>query len=986
MSNFRSSPTNDDLLAKTDEYINEGLHLLNQEYFSKAEPLFLQALDIQEQILGLNHPDVGDSLSYLAYLYRNQDHRINEAEPLLLRALSIAEHEIGPNHSNIVYSINNLAFFYQDQGRFKEAEGLLLRALSIVEPNLRQFHFPVVESLNNLAVLYHDQGRDDEAETLLLRALSIAERSIDRNGSSLSLSLDNLAILYNDQGRISGTEAVMKRALLIRVWYAGDIWRDKNSFMSGYFAYNRIYDGATTTPDIGFRIYSLALLYRENGLTIESEALTQWALTILEKVYGLNHPDVSECLTNLAINLAANDKHAEAYDNISLALHERLRRIGLEFANRSVTSRIRFSSEYQAELFKYYNLALRQVDSKPEIAAEILNIVLKSKHTLNTALVAERQAVLSGRYPNLAEIFEKRRALAIRFNEMNLRSHLIYKSRSDYNKQHSEMKAELVELELALARSIPEIKLEQLQDKLTLESLINVLPENAILIEFVKYHRYDFTAIKARNEEPWREWRYMALLIIKNTPGFVRLVDLGNAEDIDNDIQSFQVCLKNSILPSCYQASGSGSNLSDDSFDNEGCSRNFSEAGLRLRKQLIDAFRLEQAPAIEADQEKPLLIIAADGELTRLAFGALPMEAPSTYLLDYYQLHYVDSGRDLITLPATNDRVGSPPLLLADPDFDFKVPDTEFLHNGEKLINATDVYFSNIFPESKRQWRQSRDLDTKSLNFSRLPGTRIEAELIADQLRARLWLDKDALKGKLKRNTSSIILHIATHGFFFPNQQIDQEVLWGISLKPTKLNEHLSKLENPLLRSGLALAGANHALNVFNSLDLDTEDGLLTAADVAEMDMLDTELVVLSACQSGLGDVEIGQGVSGLRSAFKVAGVKTLVISLWPVNDLATCILMSRFYDNLIQKCLPRNEALTNAMQYLRYLKIGEMKTTWLTQQLRERFVTVNPTFAVWFDQLASMPLETQPFLSPYYWAAFILIGNINPLPKNLTN
>jgi len=95
---------------------------------------------------------------------------------------------------------------------------------------------------------------------------------------------------------------------------------------------------------------------------------------------------------------------------------------------------------------------------------------------------------------------------------------------------------------------------------------------------------------------------------------------------------------------------------------------------------------------------------------------------------------------------------------------------------------------------------------------------------------------------------------------------------------------------------------------------------------------------------------------------------------------------MDRFYYNLIQKGLPRNEALVNAMQYLRYLKIGEMKPMWLTQELRKRFVTVNPSFDVLFDYLASMSDETQPFLSPYYWAPFILIGNINPLPKYLIN
>src|SRR5262249_53556273 len=129
-------------------------------------------------------------------------------------------------------------------------------------------------------------------------------------------------------------------------------------------------------------------------------------------------------------------------------------------------------------------------------------------------------------------------------------------------------------------------------------------------------------------------------------------------------------------------------------------------------------------------------------------------------------------------------------------------------------------------------------------------------------------------------------------------------------------------MENPMLRSGLALAGANTFLRGA-SPPAEAEDGLLTAEDVAGLDLLDTELVVLSACETGLGAVHLGEGVFGLRRAFIVAGAKTLVMSLWKVPDLATAFLMDRFYDNLLTRGLDRDLALSEAQRFTRNATIA---------------------------------------------------------------
>ena len=177
------------------------------------------------------------------------------------------------------------------------------------------------------------------------------------------------------------------------------------------------------------------------------------------------------------------------------------------------------------------------------------------------------------------------------------------------------------------------------------------------------------------------------------------------------------------------------------------------------------------------------------------------------------------------------------------------------------------------------------------------------------------------------------MLHVATHGFFIPDpeEDVSARAVWLDSTPKSPVGRFLP-------RSGIALAGANTFLGGVTPPD-DTEDGIVTTADVGALDLLDTELVVLSACETALGDLVVGEGVMGLRRAFVVAGARTLVMSLWKVPDDQTALLMTHFYTGLIAG-MDRAEALRSAQQQVR----------------------------------ASYP-------APFYWAAFICQGDRSPLP-----
>jgi CHAT domain-containing protein len=240
-----------------------------------------------------------------------------------------------------------------------------------------------------------------------------------------------------------------------------------------------------------------------------------------------------------------------------------------------------------------------------------------------------------------------------------------------------------------------------------------------------------------------------------------------------------------------------------------------------------------------------------------------------------------------------------------------------------------------------------------TIHFGQLPGTRIEGEQIAELLHATPWLGGRVLEASLKACRSPRILHIATHGFFLPDQPYyppnkDNLILGGIGSTTTgviggdKMNRLSGEgLENPLLHSGLALSGANTWLKN-GLLPTEAEDGILTAENVSGMDLKNTELIVLSACETGLGKVVNGEDVFGLRRAFVLAGAQTLVMSLWKVPDQQTKDLMVDFYKGLLSG-KGRAEALREA-------------------------------------QLAMK----EKYPDSYYWGAFICQGNPGRLPDEL--
>ena len=748
-------------------------------------------------------------------------------------------------------------------------------------------HPDVAQSLNNLAVLL--QASDDyaQAQTLYQQALDIKRASLGEAHPSFATGLHNLAALYELMGNYTKAEQLYQRALELRRRILGE-----------------------EHPDVATSLNNLAALYESTGDNARAEQFYQQALTIRRTTLEEIHPDVAQSLNNLALLYAATHRETEAFALLQQlsVIHDKM--IGQVFAIGSERQRLEYLTTLQGALDIFLSLILQHFRHSPEVVQAGLNLVLRRKGIGAEVLAAQRDAILSGRYP----------ALAPKLHELTLlRAQIAQKTLGGPGSESPEAHQQLLRdwkdqrerLEVELARQIPEMNLAQELQRVDQQTLVKALSPATALVEFVRCKTFDFQEVPTRSKARWKGGRYLAFVLSADQPASGQMVDLGEADPIDQQIATFRVAVTGEAESDKLRHLKSGSAHHAQVID--------TNVGIALRRAIFD-------PLLSALGGRKRLFLAADGDLSRLPFEVLPTD-DGRYLIDDYQMSDLSTGRDIIRLEYVSSGQVTPSLVIANPDFD--------LCDGRIPPGPT---------LAERHEEQRNSVNDHTRLFEPLPGTQMEGEQVAALLGVEPLLRERALEGNLKSHHSPYILHIATHGFFFPDQKQTSndevpETLASHDRRIGKLGQFLRQgAENPLLRSGLALTGAN-TWDQGGLLPLEAEDGILTAEDVSGLDLSATGLVVLSACQPGLGEVRIGEGVFGLRRAFVVAGAKTLIMSLWKVPDMQTQGLMVDFYQRILA---------------------GQSRA----DALRE----------------AQLAMKTR-YPHPYYWGAFVCQGDPSPLP-----
>jgi len=852
-----------------------------QGYSSKAEPLYVQALAIKEKALGPDHPDTALSLNNLALLYKSQGH-YSKAEPVFIRALAINEKALGPDHPDTATALNNLASLYQRQGYYSKAEPLYARALAISEKALGPDHPDTAISLNNLALLYQRQGYYSKAEPLYIRALATNEKALGPDHPDTAQSLSILASLYADQGHYSKAEPLYARALAIREKALGP-----------------------DHSDTAITLNNLALLYWNQGMYVKAQPLHIRALAISEKALGPDHPDTAISLNNLALLYKSQGHYSKAEPLYARALAIREKALGPDHPDTAS------SLNNLAMLYKLY----KQVDKVLPLLSRGISIqnrwLMKEAPLQSIATRATFFNSLDGawivpfdlasKYPPAAELalrtrlnrqgilqdIEQRQSLLLQSQgpQQVLASQLValntqLSSFSIKENLRQELRRERDQLEGQLYRLMPDLNLQEVSPA----QVAAVLPSDSVMVEFQRYKPYNGNKPKTQR---WGEARYLALILKPNSS--IKAVPLGPAKPIEAAIAKALVTTQEALADS------------QTNWDS-------------VRHLVLDPLKSQL-------KDSNHWFLSPDAELTRIPFLALPSANSGQRLLsDDVKISVLTTGRDLLRLqkpPGTSEKAA----VIVNPSFS---------------LNADSGSFASADLSEQVGQRRSAELGSKV--WAPLPQTQSEGEEIAQLLSVPLISKDKATTNFLQTIDGPKVLHIATHGFFQPNQETTPPDLLRTISSDHQLLRSL-KSEDPMLRSGLVLAGAD------NPTANPADDGYLTSAEATGLQLDGTEIVVLSACSTGQGDSKTGEGLYGLQRALTVAGARSTLLSLWKVDDDATRAFMVRYY-TLLKEGKGRGEALV---------------------QVQREFRTDPAYKAKGWDR-------------PYYWAAWQLTGDWKPI------
>jgi CHAT domain-containing protein len=817
----------------------QAVQLYEQGEYKQALPLAEEALSLRQQQLGENHPLVATSLSNLATLHQvlgNYD----RAASLLQRALSITAQVSGIDSLDYALQLNNLAEVYRAQGNYTQAEELHLKSIALREALLQPNDPLLATAYNNLAELYRAQGNVAQAQPLYEKALQINREAYGENHPSAAILLNNLAELYRSQGDLIQALDLYSQALqIVRLTLSPN------------------------HPYYGALLNNMAALYVDAGLYAKALPLYQEAMQIGEQQLGNQHPNFAQALDNLATAYYHQGNYAKASPLFQQAIGLRERALGnthpdlarslngLSYVYRA-TDKIDQAIDLQgrAHHIEEYNLSV-MLSHGTEARKQAYLSTLESS-TYSTISLNIQQAPQNPRATRLALttlLQRKGRVLdTLTDSQNNLRKYLPPDAQVLFT-QLAASRSQLAALLFSGAIDAPDYQqqltalrnqIQAQETQLSQQSAqfkTQAQPTSLEAVQkllpansaLIEFVLYRPLIRRNGGDSQWGEPRYAAYVL--HSQGDPQAVDLGTAAALNQSIAQF----RNTLRDRRYF-------------------KPFQQAARALDAKLMQPLR----PLLK---DKTQLLISPDGQLNLVPFAAL-IDPQEKYALENYTLSYLSSGRDLLRLqtqPSSHQDV-----LLANPQFG----NSRALRDTRRGSHSTTQGFGD-------------------LEFSPLPGTDAEVKAIAPLLPDALILSEaQASEARLKQVQSPRILHIATHGFFLNDEAIAPRSLSGSS--PAS-----PPMENPLLRSGLALAG-------FNQRQSEGDDGVLTALEASSLDLWGTQLVVLSACETGVGEVSNGEGVYGLRRAFVMAGAASQLFSLWQVDDFGTKDLMVKYYQQLL--------------------------------------------------------------------------------------
>ena len=860
--------------------------------YEQAEQLYIKSMEICKEQLGEDHPSYATSLSNLGALYRAMG-RYKKAEPLLNKAMEIRKEQLGENHPSYATSLINLSGLYVNMGRYEQAEPLYIKAMEIYKQQLGENHPDYATSVNNLGALYDNMGRYEQAEPLYIKAMEIYKQQLGENHPDYALSLNNLGLLYYTMGRYEEAEPLYLKALEIRKEQLGE---DHPSYATSlnnlgllYYTMGRYEEAeplylkaleitkqqlSENHPSYATSLSNLGLLYDNMGRYEQAEQLYLKAMEIFKQQLGENHPDYASSLDNLGwlyVNMGRDEEAAECFSKGFTAQSSIILR---EFPAMSEKEKEVFYATMSNSFEGFHSFAVEYYEEEPGITREMYDRVLFTKGLIFYSTERVRRAVTTSGDEALQTLYDK--WLASRASLARLYG-MTKDERAQTSVNLDSLERAANDYEKELGRRSAAFQAEQSTLKRDWRDVRDALEDGEAAAEIVRVRRYD---------KEWTDEVYYIALVI--TPGCEApaLVVMENGAEIEERIAPKYLGELTHVAPEAT--------TDDDPYN---------ALWRPIEAELGGARRV---------------FLSLDGVFNNLNVGALVDPVSNQYLMDKYDLRIVGSTKEIAAESVDYEKRNTASLF-GYPDYDL---------GGERLASLSSKYATR----GGGYGPYGSTLDSlKRAVLSDLPGTKVEVELIESALAAAGWdvkanLGDEAIEAAVKAAESPRVLHLATHGFFLRDRELQDDFALVGGFETARATE------NPLLRSGLYLAGAKNTL-VGDRPAPGVDDGILTAYEAQHLDLRGTELVVLSACETGLGEVRNGEGVYGLRRAFQYAGAEAVMMSLWKVSDDATQKLITYFFDNRLGG-MEQREAFRAAQRKLR-----------------------------------------EEYPHPYYWASFVFVG-----------
>jgi CHAT domain-containing protein len=815
------------------------------------------------------------------YTYKGE---FTKATVALSKAVSILKSTLNESSISYLSASANLGILFKEQGKYPEAEEQFEEVLKKADPT-EIIYYP---TLNNAALVHWSLGQYEKAEKIFLEIKKQDSIAVGTSHPDYAITLSNLSLVFNDDGKYPEAEKNILQAL--------DIQKKNDESKSASYAR---------------KLNNLAKIYVYSGKPEKAIAFYQEALAIFKSTVGENSADYATTSYNLGLALwkvgkgedgfkylknsssiraavlgKKHPKYAESQQKIAeyqwfkKSKKEARQTYGEVFDNYYNQIESVFPALIEEEKAKFYYNTIRPSFDKfnsfaYDYAEEDPSIMAEVyNHQINT------KGVIMMATEKVKEAIQTSRdtTLIKKFESWQALKEQIAKmySHSQSSNQLDSLIALADASEKDLSKKSAEFARQFIKKKYAWTDIQKMLKPGEAAIEVVRYQKYQPDSAGRFLSEI----KYAFLIVTSKTITQPDYVVLNGGKEIEGKLLNFY---KNSILFN-----------QEDAYTYKNY---FEPLGDYLKKNKIESF-----------------YFSPDGVFNQISLYTIRNPFTNKYLVDEYGIQIVTNTKELVDRKPKSKGPKSS-TLLGFPTFN---------------LNAQQVAQPKTTNRSISRGGSSRGLRGGLLRYvdpengiAVLPGTQKEIDKISKLLMASstplVFTQVDASEGVAKKLKGPTILHVATHGYFLEDDEKNKEATGYVF--------------NPLLKSGLILAGAENFIRTGTTVDTVGNDGILTAYEAMNLNLENTDLVVLSACETGLGVVKNGEGVYGLQRAFKLSGAKSIIMSLWSVDDEATQDLMTLFYTE--------------------FLKSGDAQSSlrWAQRKLKNKYP------------------------QPFYWGAFVLVG-----------